>query len=157
MSPGQVLFCVFKHTFFYRTPPGGCFLLKGCYVLPSLLVFYYCFNFIILLLVLLFRNTLQVVWREKKNVILIHLPNKKLWWILTKPIDLKLEMVPSIIYKCFVLHNFCQTKSPFWLGEGRVKAHMEQSFDRMVLLFRRNHNKPDLLWKIYKKQEQQLL
>ena len=66
-------------------------------------------------------------------------------------------MVPSIIYKYFVLHNFCQTKSPFWLGEGQVKAYMEQSFDRMVLLFRRNHNKPDLLWKIYKKQEQQLL
>ena len=36
---------------------------------------------------------------------------KARWTILTKPVDLKLDTVPWIIYTCFVLHNFCQTYS----------------------------------------------
>ena len=46
---------------------------------------------------------------------------------LTKAIDLKLETVHLIIYTCFILHNFCQTKSTFLLDEDKLKAHVEQS------------------------------
>ena len=45
--------------------------------------------------------------------------------ILTKPIDLKLDTIPLIIYTYFVLHNYCQTKSSCALDEDEVKAHME--------------------------------
>ena len=33
---------------------------------------------------------------------------KARWSILTRPIDLKLELVPYVVYSCFVLHNFCE-------------------------------------------------
>ena len=33
---------------------------------------------------------------------------KARWRILNRPINMKLEHVPDIIYACFVLHNFCQ-------------------------------------------------
>ena len=38
---------------------------------------------------------------------------KARWSVLTKSMDLKLELVPHVIYACFVLHNFCeQTRNP---------------------------------------------
>ena len=49
---------------------------------------------------------------------------KAYWRILTKPIDLKLDTIPLIIYTYFVLHNYCQTKSSCALDEDEVKAHM---------------------------------
>ena len=36
---------------------------------------------------------------------------KARWRVLTKKIDLKLEDVPNLIYACFVLHNFCESKN----------------------------------------------
>ena len=36
---------------------------------------------------------------------------KATWRILTKPIDHKLDVILSIVYICFVLQNYCQTKS----------------------------------------------
>ena len=50
---------------------------------------------------------------------------KARWRILTKPIDLELDTIPLIIYTCFVLHNYCQTKSSSALDEDEVEAHME--------------------------------
>ena len=50
---------------------------------------------------------------------------KARWRILAKPIDIKLDTIPLIIYTCFVLHNYCQTKSLSALDEDEVKAHME--------------------------------
>nr|XP_047138803.1 putative nuclease HARBI1 [Hydra vulgaris] len=35
---------------------------------------------------------------------------KARWAILKKKIDLKLENIPTVIYACFVLHNFCKIK-----------------------------------------------
>ena len=35
------------------------------------------------------------------------------WRILNRPIDLAIEHVPTIIYACFVLHNFCDTRKTF--------------------------------------------
>ena len=68
------------------------------------------------------------MFQVRRIVILIHLSDKKLSWILTKPIDLKPETVPLIVYIWFVLHDFCRTKSTFLLDEDKVKVHMEQSF-----------------------------
>ena len=33
---------------------------------------------------------------------------KARWKILTKKMDLKFEKIPTIIYACFILHNFCE-------------------------------------------------
>ena len=50
---------------------------------------------------------------------------KARWRILTKTINLKFDTILLIIYRCFALHNYCQTKSPCALDEDEVKAHME--------------------------------
>ena len=50
---------------------------------------------------------------------------KARWRIITRPIDLKLDIVPSVIYSCFVLHNYCQTKSSCALGVDEVKLYTE--------------------------------
>ena len=49
-----------------------------------------------------------------------------MWRILTKHINLKLGTFPLIIYTCFVLHNYCLTKSSCVLDEDEVKAHTER-------------------------------
>ena len=36
---------------------------------------------------------------------------KATWRILTKPVDHKLDIILSFVYICFVLQNYCQTKS----------------------------------------------
>ena len=35
---------------------------------------------------------------------------KARWRILNRPMDLAIEHVPSIVYACFVLHNFCESR-----------------------------------------------
>ena len=35
---------------------------------------------------------------------------KALWGFLTQNVDLKLEIVPTVAYSCFVLHNYCEIK-----------------------------------------------
>ena len=49
---------------------------------------------------------------------------KERWQILNKPIDLKLEHVPQIIYSCFVLHNFCEING-MSLDDDRVQRQIE--------------------------------
>ena len=36
---------------------------------------------------------------------------KARWWILNRPMDIKLDSLPDIIYACFVLHNYCEIKN----------------------------------------------
>ena len=36
---------------------------------------------------------------------------KARWRILQKPLDVKLDDVPNLVYSCFVLHNFCERKT----------------------------------------------
>ena len=36
---------------------------------------------------------------------------KARWRILTRPMDIKLDDLPTVIYACFVLHNYCEIKS----------------------------------------------
>ena len=35
---------------------------------------------------------------------------KARWGTLTRTIDLKLESVPTVVYACFVLHNYCESQ-----------------------------------------------
>ena len=49
---------------------------------------------------------------------------KARWKILIRKMDLKLESVPTIIYACFVLHNFCE-KNKVYIDEEQVHAQME--------------------------------
>lgn len=35
------------------------------------------------------------------------------WWFLMKQVDLNLDLVPIVVYACFVLHNFCEQKNCF--------------------------------------------
>lgn len=48
---------------------------------------------------------------------------KARWSILTRKIDFNTEMVPTVIYACFVLHNFCESRGCS-LDEEAVKAQM---------------------------------
>ena len=50
---------------------------------------------------------------------------KARWGVLTRKVDLKLETVPSIIYSCFILHNFCE-KNKSYIDEDNIKFHIEQ-------------------------------
>ena len=36
---------------------------------------------------------------------------KARWRILTRPMDIKLDDLPTVIYACFVLHNYCEMRS----------------------------------------------
>ena len=51
---------------------------------------------------------------------------KARWAILTKRIDLKLDIVPVIVYACFVLHNFCEQHSSY-INDDLVTHQIEQA------------------------------
>lgn len=51
---------------------------------------------------------------------------KARWSILTRKIDFNTEMVPTVIYACFVLHNFCESRGCS-LDEEAVKAQMRRN------------------------------
>ena len=51
---------------------------------------------------------------------------KARWSILTRKIYCNTEMVPTVIYACFVLHNFCESRG-CTLDEEAVKAQMRGS------------------------------
>ena len=48
------------------------------------------------------------------------------WHVLTKKMDYKLEMIPTIICACFVLHNFCERHSVY-INEEQVRTQLELS------------------------------
>ena len=49
---------------------------------------------------------------------------KARWQILTKKIDIKLDNIPTLVYACFILHNFCERHS-IYVDEEQVKVQME--------------------------------
>ena len=51
---------------------------------------------------------------------------KARWSILTRTMDLKLENIPTVIYACFVLHNFCE-KEKFYVDSEQVPIQIELS------------------------------
>ena len=49
---------------------------------------------------------------------------KTRWSILTRKIYLKLDNIPTVIYACFVLHNFCEYHNTY-IDEDLVKWQIE--------------------------------
>ena len=49
---------------------------------------------------------------------------KARWSILTRKVDLKLDNIPTVIYPCFVLHNFCKYHNTY-VDEDLVKLQIE--------------------------------
>ena len=49
---------------------------------------------------------------------------KARWAILTRKMDLKLEILPTIIYACFILHNY-REKSKLYINVEVVKSQIE--------------------------------
>lgn len=45
---------------------------------------------------------------------------KARWAFLTRQVELKIELVPTVIYACFVLHNFCE-KDRYYLDPQLVQ------------------------------------
>ena len=49
---------------------------------------------------------------------------KARWSILTRKMDMKLEKIPTIIYACFVLHNYCEHHKSY-VDNEQVKTQMK--------------------------------
>lgn len=45
------------------------------------------------------------------------------WGFLARKVDLKFEMVPTVAYTCFILHNYCESKGNCLDGD-KVEAQM---------------------------------
>ena len=54
---------------------------------------------------------------------------KARWSILTKPIDIKLTHIPTIVYACFVLHNFCEM-SDLTIEQDVLRAHITEIHEK---------------------------
>ena len=69
---------------------------------------------------------------------------KARWQILNRPMNIKLENVPTVIYTCFILHNFCELNgSP--INQDYVDHQIHVSLtDRCCA----HHNQPDRVHKI---------
>ena len=55
---------------------------------------------------------------------------KACWRILTRPIDFKLEVIPTIVPACFTLHNICELKNSYFdeeLVQSQVMNNREES------------------------------
>ena len=44
--------------------------------------------------------------------------------VLTKTVDSKFEIIPTVVYSCFVLHNFCESKNYSGLDEEEVEVQI---------------------------------
>ncbi len=58
---------------------------------------------------------------------------KARWGFLRRKVDLKFESIPTVVYSCFVLHNYCERNKDCGLGEDEVqfqiKRHLEDEND----------------------------
>lgn len=48
---------------------------------------------------------------------------KARWQVLTRSMDLKLDDVPSVIYTCFILHNYCE-RNNICLNEAAAQQQL---------------------------------
>ena len=66
---------------------------------------------------------------------------KARWQILNRPMNLKQEDLPTIIYSCFVLHNFCELRGNQLTQEDCEQQLQVNAADRCCT----HHNQPDRL------------
>ena len=64
---------------------------------------------------------------------------KARWAVLSKKVDLDLTIVPSVIFACFVLHNFCE-RSKTYVDEELVRSQIQ------VALTAEADNQPDRIY-----------
>lgn len=58
---------------------------------------------------------------------------KARWRVLTRKMDLKITAVPTVVYACFVLHNFCEKNKRYVdedLVQEQIRSAMNNSGDR---------------------------
>lgn len=68
---------------------------------------------------------------------------KNRWGFLSRKVDLKLENIPTVIYTCFILHNYCENLSmndPFTKDEIELYISQQRKEDEEF------PNKPDPLY-----------
>ena len=51
---------------------------------------------------------------------------KARWRFLTRQVDLKFDVIPTVIYSCFVLHNYCERNKDCLLDEDEIHLQMQQ-------------------------------
>ena len=51
---------------------------------------------------------------------------KARWGFLSRKVDLKFESIPSVVYSCFVLHNYCERNKNCGLDEEEVQFQIQQ-------------------------------
>ncbi|XP_046853992.1 putative nuclease HARBI1 [Xenia sp. Carnegie-2017] len=51
---------------------------------------------------------------------------KARWGFLNRKVDIKFDLVPTVIYSCFVLHNFCEQNGDFLLNEKEIYLQVIQ-------------------------------
>lgn len=55
---------------------------------------------------------------------------KARWGFLSRKVDQKFESIPTVVYSCFVLHNYCEQNKDSGLDEDEVqfqtKRHVEE-------------------------------
>ena len=69
---------------------------------------------------------------------------KARWRILNRPMDIKLEDLPGIIYSCFVLHNYCEIRSNNnVMNQDAIQQQVEQERQNQNCS---HHGQPDQLY-----------
>ena len=53
---------------------------------------------------------------------------KARWSLLTRSIDLKLESVPTVVYSCFVLHNYCEQNKSYVRKQAELSMANEENY-----------------------------
>jgi hypothetical protein len=51
---------------------------------------------------------------------------KARWGFLSRKVDLKFESIPTVVYSCFILHNYCERNKDCGLDEEAVQHQIEQ-------------------------------
>ena len=67
---------------------------------------------------------------------------KARWRILNRPIDLGIEYVPTIVYSCFVLHNYCEYAKSY-VCQDTVIHEMDNDRDKQGC---NHHSEKDKLY-----------
>ena len=68
---------------------------------------------------------------------------KARWRILLRPMDLKLEDVPDVVYTCFLLHNFCEARN--------IELPLEET-DHCIMIERSNVTATDKIYSYFTKE-----
>lgn len=75
---------------------------------------------------------------------------KARWGFLSRKVDLKFESVPTVVYSCFVLHNFCERNKGHGFDTEAIDVQIQQHLEDETL------NTPDPVYS-YNNQEGEIV